>query len=362
MRGVPTNRVLASVQYGFRRDVQKLFRKAVNEMSLILQRDADPSGKIPANQQLATREKIREVVSRLFTTNQRAYLDDGVTATSPYAQLLNVYYTKAVEGAVLAQYKWMKANVPDDVFRYLATTQTQPLPVSEMVEGADRIFRPNTYIDTNRTWVPMHAWKDVNGYRLSDRLWQTDQETRQKIDQLLAKGLSQGTSALNMASALEAYLVPTATGSRTLKPYGPKFMPDGASYPALRLARTELSRAYNGAAFTSAYLNPYVSGVDWKLSPSHPRSDICDDLATLSGDGTRKRDPYPFESALVPPGNSHPNCLCATVPALADDVKTVTERLRANLQRAEKPTLTPAQPDNLIQWLLGALTYVRYFV
>jgi hypothetical protein len=357
MRGVPTNRVLASVQYNFRKDIQKMFRKAVDEMTALLQREADSNGFIPANRQLIVREQIRVQISRLFTVNERAFLDDGVTPVSYYAELLNTYYTKAVEGAVFAQYKWMKDNVPEDIFNYLATSPTQPLPVSEMVDGAERIFRPNLYIDTQRTWVPMHTWKDPNGYTLSDRIWATDQETRRAIDGLLAKGLSEGKSALNLSKALEAYLVPTQTGSRTLKPYGKKYMPDGASYPALRLARTELSRAYNGAAFTSAYLNPYVGGWDWKLSASHPQVDVCDTIATIGMGGERLRPPYALESAQVPP--AHPNCLCTGLPYVTDDPKTVTAQLRERLQKKEVPTMTPAQMNTLVQWLLGALNYVK---
>ncbi len=355
MRAVATNRVLPSAQANLRRDMQSLFRRATNEIGVVLSRSADGSGKIPTNQQLAVRETTRGIISRLFTSNQRAFAQDGVSALSPFADLINQAYVDVVSGAVFAQYKWMMKNVPEDVFRYLSNT-TARVPVAEQ---ENRVFRPNLEIDPTRQWVPMHNWTDENGYRLSDRIWRADQETRRKIDELLAKGLSMGQGSANLSQALEAYLIPTRTGIRTLKPYGKKFGADGASYDAMRLARTELSRAYNNASYISAYLNPYVTGWEWKLSPSHPRSDICDSYATIGMSGQRIRPPYDLNAPEVPP--AHPNCLCTGYPAVTDDPKTITEQIRADMEANRQPLVTPAQPFNLIQWFIGyqLMQYVK---
>jgi hypothetical protein len=54
-----------------------------------------------------------------------------------------------------------------------------------------RIFRPNplAQMDESRRWVPMHKWNTPDGYRLSDRIWQTSVYSRTQVDRLVGQGL-----------------------------------------------------------------------------------------------------------------------------------------------------------------------------
>jgi hypothetical protein len=144
---------------------------------------------------------------------------------------------------------------------------------------------------------PQHLWLDPRGYRLSDRIWRTNLNTRRKIDLYLEEGIREGRGSLAMAADLEAFLMPNRRLRTTDKPYGTT-----ASYDAMRLARTEITSASARAGRISAAMNPYVNGVDWVLSPQHGCCDICDTLAAGS--------PYRLDEVPDLPGASHPQCMC----------------------------------------------------
>ncbi len=123
------------------------------------------------------------------------------------------------------------------------------------------VFAPNPLAE----YDPPHLWVDPNGYRLSDRVWRTAGETRRKVDAMVDEGIRQGRGALALSRDLEEYLHPGRQIVRTKAPYG-----TDASYDAMRLARTEITRAASKAHEAAALDNPFVTGLKWKLSPQHP--------------------------------------------------------------------------------------------
>lgn len=335
MKHVGSSRPLMLAQSRMRRDLVTMFTGAASQARVTLLTLADGSGKIQSQSaQRLAHTRVGQVISDLFTAsdNRSAFADDGVTALAPYPRILNTWLVWSTFQAVKQEQAWLKAHTPDDVFRFLQSGRHKI--VSEI--APEDLFRPNPFagIDPNRWWVPPHKWQDVRGYRLSDRIWRTDIETRRKIDELLMKGLREGRSALDIAASLEAYLVPGREGIRTLKPYGSRFQPGGASADAMRLARTEVARAFNQAAWVSAYLNPYVDGIDVARSASgDPSCPICPAHATIGLYGERLRDPYPLTTADV--GPFHPHCLCYVLPVVTDNPAAVTERLRAMMADAQ---------------------------
>lgn len=79
-----------------------------------------------------------------------------------------------------------------------------------------------------------------------------------------------------------------------------------ARYLGERIARTEMARANFEGFAAGKFEDKAVAAIRFRLSPSHPKEDICDFITSLDngwGAGVYKRDslpPYPF----------HPNCLC----------------------------------------------------
>jgi hypothetical protein len=109
-----------------------------------------------------------------------------------------------------------------------------------------------------------------DGYRLSDRIWRADAQTRNRIDALLRYEIQNGTAAVDIAKQLEQFLKEERKGVRTQKPYG-----RWGSYDARRLARTEITAAHGRATMASAEANPWVESIHWALSMSHPDGLDC---------------------------------------------------------------------------------------
>jgi hypothetical protein len=142
-----------------------------------------------------------------------------------------------------------------------------------------------------------------DGLKLSQRLHNLDQDARKAIADEVYKGVAVGASSRKLAAAIETRLMAPGV--------------DDVRYRAVRIARTEINTAYREghiAAATGAdgKPKPWLSGVGWRLSPAHPRTDICDSWA---GDDTEGLGAGNYSPDNVPPG--HPHCLCYTVSILA---------------------------------------------
>jgi hypothetical protein len=129
---------------------------------------------------------------------------------------------------------------------------------------------------------------------LSPRVYKNAALSKGKIDAIVNESLALGRSAREIAQLVMQYILPNTSG--------------GASYAAMRLGRTELNNAFHAANLENYKDHPWVVGVQWWLSGSHPRNDICNDLASGGeGDG--------FYLPNQVPSKPHPQCLCYTTAA-----------------------------------------------
>jgi hypothetical protein len=375
-RSVPGSKTLFRAQKGFRVDFDAELLKVSRRIGAMLVAASSPStGIIPKSREDDLSSQAGEMVANVFTGStggkRSAFASDGVTALAIYPRLLNKWYVYAVSGAVRAHEKWMKRNVPADVFEWLRRSGVRKVsPVGETENPflkrddeslADylkrfdslRIFTTNT----TARYDPMHTWVDPNGYRLSRRIWRVGETTRLKIDAIISEGIRNGTPALQLARQLEQFLLPERRPLRTRRPYG-----TDASADAMRLARTEISRAYNESSYMAAVNNPYVARGDVALSPSHPRTDICDSYASIGMGGTRLRPPYPLSECPIPP--FHPHCICFFMAALGDSLATVTAQLRGVMQASYseniQPYMTPASGNAFIEMLIGQTLWLQF--
>jgi hypothetical protein len=367
---IPNTKAYRSSMKDVRSAVDLMFRSILPQIN----RSLSTASLNDDNKTLDTRHRDRvlrevgELVQGLFVADGRfAFASDGVTARSPFAQLLNTFYVRVTMEAVYGQHDWLKKRIPSDVFQFLS--RARPLNLGEAEnpflrrdgESDDafrqrlddlRIFRANPFaeLDPNRQWVPMHRWNDSNGYQLDDRIWNASVDTRAAIDRIISQAFKDGIGAFELARILEASLLPGMDAIRTDKPYG-----SDSSYFAMRLARSEIARAANHAAYISAYLNPYVDRIDVARSPNGSRQcPICPQHATLSFGGERLREPYSIHSASIP--IFHPNCMCAVRPYITDSPSTVTMRLRAVMEDSYSanfpPSVNPAAADAMLQTML----------
>ncbi len=164
-----------------------------------------------------------------------------------------------------------------------------------------------------------HVYSD--GLNLSQRIWRLDQGGMQTIRNTIATGMSQRTSAVELAQQLEGQLNagqdwPRWTRARLNKMDARERAQDakgllrsasdvppggsaGISYNALRLARNEIQIGNHAVTSDIAIHSPWVTGRKVVLSPAHPKSDICDDYAAGG--------PYEKTANFLP---LHPQCLC----------------------------------------------------
>lgn len=334
--------------------MKALFAELSAQIGAEIMRRADRDGNLPRSAAVDLRRVMDERVTALFVGRDRhgklapfdASPDGRVLPLSPYARVLWQNIRSATRLPVEQNAATMAARLPPDLLMRMRAANRSPFPASNHAVS-EQVFRPNPLAK----YRPAHQWVDPNGYRLSDRIWNTAEDTRRRLDLFLEDAIRSGRGALNLqdkgatgiARDLERFLVPGKQLPVTNKPYG-----IDASYNAMRLARTEISRAHAEAAQVSAAMNPFVQGLVWNLSGSHPQPDICDDFAAGS--------PYPVDEFPTMP--AHPHCLCYTSYALmpAAESNAILDELRADVRRTRAELVDkvgPLEVDRFTDMLLG---------
>jgi hypothetical protein len=92
--------------------------------------------------------------------------------------------------------------------------------------------------------------------------------------------------------------------------------PGGVSYAAQRLARTEINNAFHTTSLRHYNEQPWVEGVKWSLSSSHPHADACDEYATEVHFRGGEPGVYKPEDT---PSKPHPQCFCYVSPVTMSD-------------------------------------------
>lgn len=119
---------------------------------------------------------------------------------------------------------------------------------------------------------------------LSERVYRQRALHDGKIEDLIREGLISTLSAKELAATVYKYVSPTTPG--------------GASYAAMRLARTEINNAFHERQLEGAK-RPGVKAVKWNLSGSHKVPDECNVYAEH---GEWEVDKVPEKP--------HPQCFC----------------------------------------------------
>jgi len=163
--------------------------------------------------------------------------------------------------------------------------------------------------------------------RLSQWLWR-EHAVRRCIMKKMLLEQHEGTSAWQAAKALESMFGTPIEGPRWLSTRLQRLTPKdrlqsqrglvtsqlaaaeaaqgkfrGLSYRTLRIARTEISRTHHAVNKELYAIQPWVTGVRWRLSPGHPQIDICDELAAKG-----------VYSKYDVPHLPHPHCMCFLTP------------------------------------------------
>ena len=189
------------------------------------------------------------------------------------------------------------------------------------------------YYRDNGDQLKAFLHRKENGLNLSSKLWNQSGNYKESLEVTISTAIEKGMSATALSKKLSRYLNdwPSLQADYQEK-YGKATNIHDCEYRSLRLARNEISMAYRSAEQARWQQFDFILGYKIKLSDSHPRYDICDDLA---GD-------YPKDFKFR---GWHPNCLCYTVPIVMSEDEYWSDN------RENSPNMVTAPPENFGKWV-----------
>ena len=188
------------------------------------------------------------------------------------------------------------------------------------------------YLDNNEQLKAFQARKD-RGLNLSSKLWNQSDNYKVALEATISTAIEKGMSATALSKKLSRYLHdwPSLQADYQER-YGKATYIHDCEYRSIRLARNEISMAYRSAEQTRWQQFDFILGYKIKLSGSHPRYDICDDLV---GD-------YPKDFKFR---GWHPNCLCYTVPIVMSEDEYWSDR------RDSSENVIKELPKGMSNWI-----------
>lgn len=202
-----------------------------------------------------------------------------------WAKVGNVIETQAASAMLAAAQTAAKYDK-----EFLQRLGLSPAQQRAFQEGLEETSQKAVQLAVNRRFDTTGTTKRT----LSERVYQSQALVSRQVEAKIESALARGLSARELSAEIRQFINPD--------------VPGGASYSARRLARTEINNAFHYQQVQNAKGKPWVNGMKWNLSGSHPKVDTCDSLARggKGGDGV-------YATGSVP-GKPHPQCLCYLTP------------------------------------------------
>lgn len=266
------------------RKIDKLFNDLIAQLSPLAAAQALPSG-VFTFKKLAVLNNLVNKLIRDLTSNIEIITQNGIA---------DMWALSNRKNDLIADIRLDKSVIPDN--------------------------KQVAYYNPNKAALERFEARQVNGLKLSDRIYNTTQQLRNELEAGVGLGISEGQGAAEMGRSLKKYLkrpddlfrrVKDAKGTLQLSTNAKAFNPGRGVYRSAtknveRLTRTENNMAYRSADMERYKTMPFVIGYEVKLSASHPRFDMCDGL----------KGKYPVGFIFV---GWHPQCLCFCIPLLMTD-------------------------------------------
>lgn len=225
----------------------------------------------------------------------------GVGQEVSQAQLLRVF----VELRELSHRLWGE-DVPAIVARMIALAEQRasegPDIIDRIVFGRQhnpeiqRALQASEQARARRVAQVFETRERSARFELSNRVWKWEFWHNRVVEHRISTAFARGASARDIAREVRSMINPDTPG--------------GPAYAARRLGRTEVANAFHNQTIADYKDNPFVSGLKWNLSGSHPHKDPCDDLAK---EHSRGLAPGVYR-VLEVPDKPHPQCLCNVSP------------------------------------------------
>lgn len=189
------------------------------------------------------------------------------------------------------------------------------------------------YFDSNSDQLKAFQARKDKGLNLSTKLWKQADIYKDSLEATISTAIEKGISATTLSKRISKYLKdwPSLQADYQER-YAKATRCHDCEYNSIRLARNEISMAYRTAEQLRWQKFDFILGYKIKLSDSHPRYDICDELM---GD-------YPKDFSFA---GWHPNCLCYTVPIVMSEEEYWSDN------REDSPNKIADPPENFSKWV-----------
>ena len=189
------------------------------------------------------------------------------------------------------------------------------------------------YFDSNSGQLKAFQARKDKGLNLSTKLWKQADIYKESLEATISTAIEKGMSATTLSKRISRYLKdwPSLQADYQER-YAKATRCHDCEYNSIRLARNEISMAYRTAEQLRWQRFDFILGYKIKLSDSHPRYDICDELM---GD-------YPKDFSFA---GWHPNCLCYTVPIVMSEEEYWSDN------REDSPNKITDPPENFSKWV-----------
>lgn len=189
------------------------------------------------------------------------------------------------------------------------------------------------YYQTNSDQLKAFQSRRERGLNLSAKLWNQSQVYKDSLEATISTAIEKGMSAVTLSKRISKYLNDwSSLQADYQEKFGKATSCHDCEYRSIRLARNEINIAYRTAEQLRWQQFDFILGYKIKLSGSHPRYDICDDLA---GD-------YPKDFKFV---GWHPSCLCITIPIVMSEDEYWSD------DRENSPNKIVSPPEAFNKWV-----------
>lgn len=217
---------------------------------------------------------------------------------------------------------------------------------------------PTSFNQLNLVALDTFLTRTAAGMNLSERVWNLTNGAKDQLELYLASGISTGRSAAEIAGDIKQYLnepnrlfrrvrqEERLVLSKAAKGYHPGAGIYRSSYKnALRLAKNEINMAYRMSDHLRRQQLPFVTGIEVHLSASHPRLDMCDDLAGK----------YPKGFIFM---TWHVGCLCYTTSIMLNEKDSLKFMKTGKIPKSKYISRIPKRAANWVK--LNAKTIAGY--
>lgn len=189
------------------------------------------------------------------------------------------------------------------------------------------------YYQANSAQLKAFQRRRERGLNLSVKLWNQSQVYKDSLEATISTAIENGMSAVTLSKRISKYLNDWPSLQADYKEkFGKATNCYDCEYRSIRLARNEINIAYRTAEQLRWQQFDFILGYKIKLSGSHPRYDICDDM--VGG--------YPKDFKYV---GWHPSCLCYTVPIVMSEEEYWSDN------RKNSPNMVTSPPDSFSKWI-----------